>query len=214
MRMKKFIAKLIIIPMLASLIGVFQFQSPVFAAGIEITEEGTLFSQSLSKAGHHTNNSWQSAGSTSTAMGPYDLRSVLYMTTSVSAKTGSGDWQRSSASATWSDANGTTINGLVGSRIKVADFASTYDLSSCTCTLYASGSTRNLWESSSGYGYMYIGGSYTCTIDELKPKSPSFNSNLTYLDPPQNALFLPKPHHNILIYPIGNYSVFKVRFYQ
>lgn len=45
---------------------------------------------------------------------------------------------------------------------------------------------------------------------------PTFNtgSNLTHLNPPQNALFLPKPHHNILIYPIGNYSVFKVRFYQ
>ncbi len=52
------------------------------------------------------------------------------------------------------------------------------------------------------------------TVKILCKQGPSFDSNLTYLDPPQNALFLPKPHHNILIYPIGNYSVFKVRFYQ
>lgn len=166
-----------------------RFPTTVYAGAITVSEEGTLFNESLSKAGHHTSSSWASAGSTSKTMGPYDLTTVVRMTTSASARTSSGDWQKSSVSATWYDANGQVITGLYGENNKVSDFATAYDLSSCTCKLYASGSTRNLWESelAFGYSYMYIGGTFTCTVLELKPKSPFFDtnnpgSNLTYIE--------------------------------
>ena len=154
-----------------------RFPATVYAGAITVSEEGTLFNETLSKAGHHTSSSWVSAGSTSRTMGPYDLTTVVRMTTSASARTSSRDWQRSSVSATWYDATGQTITGLYGENIKVSDFATAYDLSSCTCKLVASGSTRNLWEADSGYGYMYIGGTFTCTVLELKPKSPFFDTN-------------------------------------
>ncbi len=159
---------------------------PVYAAGQEILEEGQIFSTSVGCSPRHTSSSWQAA-SNYTTVGPYDLSSVKYMSTTATVSYSDGDWKQSvGASATWYDANGSAITQLSSSNssnstTNVQSLKNTYDLTSCTCTLYVSGYTRNLWQAASGYAHMGFSGVYSCTVTELVPKNPYFSGNLTVL---------------------------------
>lgn len=126
-----------------------------------------LFNEYVSKSYTHLQNAWVSAGSKTVTMGPYDLRNIVKMTCTAVKKAYNSSWSNTSAATmTWKDANGTVINGLVGTDVRVGKFATDYDLSSCTCALYITGSTKNSWESADGYKYMSIGGTFTCDVCE------------------------------------------------
>ena len=137
-----------------------------------------LFSESRS---YNSRSNSTDSGSAVFTSNHYDLSKVKRMISTHGHSKGNDSWSTYTGyGGGWYDKNGVAITELNQNdvEINVEAIARNRNLTDCYYYAWTSGSFRNLWEASDGYGYMFVTVSATVTITEGLPRVPKFISNL------------------------------------